>query len=327
MSSLPPPPAMVDAASPSLSTTILLALATALVLPLLLVALGASVSALWKEIKAELAPVQAPVPRRKKTNSSSSSSSVVPKLPKAAAAAQAPPPAEQAKPPSQRAAPAAAAAPVHPAQAVMRALNDPTLQVRVSGLLTRNPPGGGALFRGELMDGSGVAVFAARRPVDVDGGSSPSKFSIPPLLGAGAAHPNVAQLFAVRETLVPGGCGAASGALLPPARRGCWGTTNLSSSSTTAVAPAANVDGPLSLAAALAAAGAPLPDRDTSSSKSSSSSASSSSSSSAPAPEIETVAVYELCERGTLRAAIRAWAATAAAEATAERRQAPLLLA
>ena len=49
MSSLPRPPpsaSILDAAvaSPSLSTTILLALATALVLPLLLVALGASIS-------------------------------------------------------------------------------------------------------------------------------------------------------------------------------------------------------------------------------------------------------------------------------------------
>ena len=325
MSSLPRPPpsaSILDAAvaSPSLSTTILLALATALVLPLLLVALGASISALWKAIKAELAPVQAPAPRRKKSS----------KPPRAttAAAAEAPPPlplaeTQEASPPSlkpgvQRPAAAPVAA-VHPAQAVMRALNDPTLQVRVSGLLTRNPPGGGALFRGELMDGSAVAVFAARRPMREVGGASTSSasasngpssrstqsFSIPPLLGAGAAHPNVAQLFAVRETVVPGGCNAASGALLPPARRGCWGAGGGSVRGGAAVAGALSAsssssDGsPLSLAAALAAAGAPLP--DTCSSKT------------PPVPEIETVAIYEFCERGTLRDAIRAWAATAAA--------------
>lgn len=307
MSSLPPPPpaSILDAAvaSPSLSTTILLALATALVLPLLLVALGVSVSALWKAVKAELAPVQAPAPRRKKSSKPPRAATAT------AAAAEAPPPPsakhvpllepEQQKPTA-----------IHPAQAVMRALNDPTLQVRVSGLLTRNPPGGGALFRGELMDGSAVAVFAARRPmVGEQGGASTSAaasnsssstpFSIPPLLGAGAAHPNVAQLFAVRETIVPGGCNAASGALLPPARRGCWGG-NASGS----VLALNTSDGrPLSLAAALAAAGAPLPD----------SSSPSSSSSSTPIPEIETVAIYEFCERGTLRDAIRAWAATAAA--------------
>ena len=320
MSTLHHPPSMEEldlaVASANLSTTILLALATALVLPLLLVALGVSVSALWKAIKAELAPVQAPAPRRKKT----------PKPPKREATASAErnqvPPSSPPPLPPLAPSPAPAPPPVHPAQAVMSALNDPTLQVRVSGLLTRNPPGGGALFRGELMDGSAVAVFAARRPIDAaaaasaaastSSSSSTRAFSIPPLLGAGAAHPNVAQLFVVRETIVVGGCNVASGALLPPARRGCWGGTSSSSSSsssssTTAAAAAAALaskkdssSSPLSLAAALAAAGAPLPD-------------SSSSSSSPPTPEIETVAVYEFCERGTLRDAIRAWAATAAA--------------
>ena len=133
----------------------------------------------------------------------------------------------------------------------------------------------------------------AAAAVSTSSSSSTKSFSIPPLLGAGAAHPNVAQLFAVRETLVAGGCNAASGALLPPARRG---------RSTAAAAALPNADGPLSLAAALAAAGAPLPDTS-----------SSTSSSSASSPEIETVAIYEFCERGTLRDAIRAWAATAAA--------------
>lgn len=194
----------------------------------------------------------------------------------------------------------------------MAALNDPGLQVRVFGLLTRNPPGGGALFRGELLDGSPVAVFVARRQcASVGGGGDdgafasstsliPPQFSIPPLLGAGAAHPNVVQLFAVRETLVRGGCGAASGALLPPAR-GHWVSSASSSSNNSASA----VDAPLSLAAALAAAGAPLPDSSTMSFPSSSSSISSPPL--AALPEIETVAVYEFCERGTLRDAIRAF--------------------
>ena len=330
MSSLPrPPPALIlDAAvaSPSLSTTLLLALATALVLPLLLVALAASVSALWKAIKAELAPVQqapaAPPRRSKKTSLSKPPRAALPEAPPpakkhaAAAAAAAAPPSPPLEP--ER--------PVHPAQAIMRALDDPTLQVRVSGLLTRNPPGGGALFRGELMDGSAVAVFAARRPMEAGAAlastSSSSalmmeSFSIPPLLGAGAAHPNVAQLFAVRESLVAGGCNAASGALLPPARRGCGGrgppsrlgcagSRSPSSSSAAAALSAPAADGrPLSLAAALAAAGAPLPDTSLP--------PFSPSSSSSVQPEIETVAVYEFCERGTLRDAIRAWAATAAA--------------
>ena len=329
MSSLPrPPPALIlnaAVASPSLSTTLLLALATALVLPLLLVALAASVSALWKAIKAELAPVQqapAAPPRRSKKTSLS-------------------------KPPRASIAGSAAAG----GEARCRCCCCCSAFASV-GAREARPPGAGDHARPRRPHAPGPRLGPAdaqpsrgrgavprradgrerRRGVcctEADGGRRRSRFdvelvgvddesfSIPPLLGAGAAHPNVAQLFAVRESLVAGGCNAASGALLPPARRGCGGrgppsrlgcagSRSPSSSSAAAALSAPAADGrPLSLAAALAAAGAPLPDTSLP--------PFSPSSSSSVQPEIETVAVYEFCERGTLRDAIRAWAATAAA--------------
>ena len=103
-----------------------------------------------------------------------------------------------------------------------------------------------------------------------------------------AAHPNVVHLFAVRETLVASP-DAPSGALV-------------------------GVDGaPLSLRGALAAAGAAADDDDDASLPSSS-------------HQIETVATYELCERGTLRDAVSAGRGTGLPSPSDELRRVATLL-
>jgi len=198
-----------------------------------------------------------------------------------------PPPAAAAGPAPIRAAPPPPPSPL--------LLDDPALTVEVSGLLARTA-NGGALFRG-TCDGARVSVLVHRTPVAADAqaaaaAAAPAAAStttppLPPPALSVPHHPHLVQLFAARRTLVPGGSAAPSGTLLAHGRPGV----------------------PVSLAAALALAGhgkaaaahAPvaLPPPLT-----------------LGPPELETVAVYELPERGTLRDAIDAAAATAAATAT-----------
>jgi hypothetical protein len=165
-------------------------------------------------------------------------------------------------------------APPPRAARVQAALADPALAVNVTSLLVHTP-GGGSLFRG-AWHGAPVAVFCSRR--------SAARRPPPPLPGAGAAHPNVVQLFGVRESVVAGP-DAASGALVAPG------------------------GAPLSLRAALEAAGAAAPSAPPSS-----------------GPEIETVAVLELCELGSLRDAVRVGACAGAATPAGEARRVATLL-
>ena len=148
------------------------------------------------------------------------------------------------------------------ARAAARAARDPAAAVQTA---LADPRLTAAVTSLLVRTPGGGAVFRGAwggSPVAVFVGRLPATARRAPcLLGTAAAHPNVVHLFAVRECVVASP-DAPSGALV-------------------------GVDGaPLSLKGALAAAGAATGGDD-------------GASTSPSLPHIETVAVYELCERGT----------------------------